>query len=330
MEGDRGNRGNLSLIGFSWTSICFSYSHNPDEMEVYQLRYFTAVARAGSMVAAAAECHATQPTLSAQVKALEGELGVRLLDRHAWGVRLTPAGERVLATAKSVFDEIELLRSDIDERRLEQKSNLRIGIQPFIASEVLAEPLRALVAEMPEQRVISRERPNDLLLDLLLNRQVDVCFMSSLGRWPAGLEVHELVTLNYAAYCREDHPLARNTAASLRDLLPFPLLIYNGPVNTVHRLQGLARKLSVELHLAFMSDQASTAFTMATEGAGVAVLPRVFESRCKRARMREIALTDAGLAATVCAVLRREAETPKGASRLIELSREKTGNVRGA
>jgi LysR family transcriptional regulator, hydrogen peroxide-inducible genes activator len=299
-------------------------------MEVYQLRYFVAVARAGSMVAAAAECHATQPTLSAQVGALEEELGAKLFDRHAWGTKLTPAGERVLATAIRIFEEIDLLRNDISERRLEQKSNLRIGIQPFIASEVLAEPLRKLVAEMPEQRVISRERPNDLLLDLLLNQQVDVCFMSSLNRWPKGLEVHRLVTLDYAAYCREDHPLARSEAASLRELLPFPLLIYNGPVNTVHRLQGLARKLSVELHLAFVSDQAPTAFTMATEGAGVAVLPRVFESRCKRTRMREIALTDAGLAATVCAVLRKDAEFSRGAKRLIELSREKTGHVHGS
>jgi DNA-binding transcriptional LysR family regulator len=294
-------------------------------MEVYQLRYFAAIARAGSMVAAAADCHATQPTLSAQVKALEAELGARLLIRHAWGTKLTPAGERVLATAVRVFEELDLLRSDISERRLEQKANLRIGIQPFIASEVLAEPLRKLVSEMPEQRVISRERPNELLLDLLLNEQVDVCLMSSLDRWPGGLEVHKLVTLNYAAYCREDHPLARNEKAFLRDLLPFPLLVYNGPVNTVLRLQYMARKLSVELHLAFVSDQALTAYTMAAEGAGVAVLPRVFEPRCKRTRMKEILLTDAGLAVTICAVLRKRTEIPEGVKRIIEYVRARTG-----
>lgn len=325
-QGDRGNRGKLSLIEFLSTPICFSYSRDLQKMEIFQLRYFAAIARAGSMVAAAAECNATQPTLSVQVKALEKELGTRLFERHAWGTQLTPAGERVLITSNRIFEEMDLLRNDIRERRLERTSNLRIGIQPFVASEVLAEPLRKLVTELPELRVISRERPNEMLVELLLNNHVDICLMSKPERWPPGLEVHELLTMKYAAYCREDHPLAGHKKPALRDLLPFPLLVYNGPADTVHRLQALARRQSVELHLTFISDQATTAFAMASEGAGVAVLPCVFGERCKRARMKEIVLEDAGLAATVCAVLRKKTDIPAGAERLVELSRERAAN----
>src|SRR6202162_6111778 len=72
-------------------------------MELRHLRYFVAVAEAGSLtVAAARKLHTSQPSLSRQIRDLEDEVGVQLLTRRARGIELTPAGRAFLDPARSV------------------------------------------------------------------------------------------------------------------------------------------------------------------------------------------------------------------------------------
>ena len=77
-------------------------------MELRHLRYFVAVAEAGSLtVAAARELHTSQPSLSRQIRDLEDEVGVQLLTRRARGIELTPAGRAFLEHARSVLSQVE-------------------------------------------------------------------------------------------------------------------------------------------------------------------------------------------------------------------------------
>src|SRR5258705_1057716 len=77
-------------------------------MELRHLRYFVAVAEAGSLtVAAEQRLHTTQPSLSRQIRDLEGEVGVQLLTRRARGIELTPAGRAFLDHARSVLSQAE-------------------------------------------------------------------------------------------------------------------------------------------------------------------------------------------------------------------------------
>jgi DNA-binding transcriptional LysR family regulator len=290
-------------------------------MEIYQLRYFEATARTGSIGAAAKTCQVQQPTLSVQIKALENELGTPLFKRHARGVKLTRAGERLLHTVRHLMDELDQLRRDFARRRYGTQRTLRIGIQPFLATELLARSLKTFIAAMPGWQVTLRERPNALLLELLLNREADVCLMTKAARWPAGLEARKLFEVPFAAYCRRNHPLAAKGRIALRDLLPFPLILWNDPTDTAGHLRPIARKLALELHVVFSSDMAATAFAMAAEGMGVAVLPDVFASRCGRA-MLPIPIVDRQLRTTVCAVWRRDRPVPVGLEELITLCRE--------
>ena len=290
-------------------------------MEVYQLRYFAAIARAGSMIAAAAECHVTQPTLSAQMKALEGELGVKLFKRHASGTSLTIPGERVLTFARHLFEEIEALREDISRGRLEVQATLRVGIQPFLVTEILSGPLQKLVAQSNNFRIRLRERHNELLLDLLQSEQVDVCLMSKPPIWPSGLVVQEIRDIRLGAYCRTDHPLANRTACSLKDLLHYSLIVFSGTSGIVNRLRTLSLMHKIDLHIALTSDYATTALTMASKGSGVALLPCVFKEHCGKMRMKEIPLNDAGFTTTICVVWRSESEPPAGVALLLKLIR---------
>src|SRR6202045_2148160 len=78
------------------------------EMELRHLRYFVAVAEAGSLtVAAVRKLHTSQPSLSRQIRDLEDEVGTQLLTRRARGIELTPAGRAFLEHARSVLSQVE-------------------------------------------------------------------------------------------------------------------------------------------------------------------------------------------------------------------------------
>lgn len=96
-------------------------------MELYQLRSFAAVAELGHLTRAAERVHVSQPALSAQIKALEEELGVRLFERNPGGMALTRAGERLLEQAEKVLASAEELKNAAKSLRGEIAGRLRIG-----------------------------------------------------------------------------------------------------------------------------------------------------------------------------------------------------------
>jgi DNA-binding transcriptional LysR family regulator len=96
-------------------------------MELCQLRTFTAVASEGQLTRAAERLHLSQPAVSAHIKVLEEELGLRLFERTPAGMVLTRAGRSILAHAERVLSAVESLRHDARALRGEVAGHLRIG-----------------------------------------------------------------------------------------------------------------------------------------------------------------------------------------------------------
>ena len=111
-------------------------------MELRHLRYFIAVAEELNFSRAAARLHVSQPPLSRQIRGLEAELKVKLLDRNTQGVRLTRAGHAVLARSRKLVCDAEALRAEAQTIDKESEEELRIGYAPsptaVIISGVLA------------------------------------------------------------------------------------------------------------------------------------------------------------------------------------------------
>lgn len=160
-----------------------AYAPRRCEMDLRQLRYFVAVADAGSFSVGAKRAFVTQPTLSAAVSALESELGVRLLERSVRGVVLTAEGTRVLSHARSVLRETELLRSA--SRQASSSKPIRIGMLPTLPEPLLMTALARLRKVVAERLVQIEEAPAVQLRQRLSSGRYDL-LVSTLGKVEPG------------------------------------------------------------------------------------------------------------------------------------------------
>ncbi len=125
--------------------------------DVEGLRALVAVAELGSFSAAAGRLRLSTNAVSHRVARLEQRLGVRLFERTTRVVRSTPEGERLLARARRVLEELELAERDVALGHLE--GAVRVGLPPDLAQPALLEGLQALLAASPGLRVELLGRP---------------------------------------------------------------------------------------------------------------------------------------------------------------------------
>lgn len=115
-----------------------------------QLKYFVEIARSGSITTAASTLHIAQPALSHHVAAMEEELGVTLLERHARGVKVTVEGQRLLERGAAILEQLDRLKDDVRTAGVEARGNVRLCVVGSVA-QVLAVPLFRLLAERAPQ-----------------------------------------------------------------------------------------------------------------------------------------------------------------------------------
>jgi LysR family hca operon transcriptional activator len=147
-------------------------------MELRHLRYFIAVAEAGSLTVAAEQTlHTSQPSLSRQIRDLEDEVGAQLLTRRARGIELTPAGRAFLEHARSVLAQVEA--GTEAARRVAHPAKPRFSMGFLTGHELkwMPEALRILRDELPNIDVMISSQYSPLLADGLSNGKIDAAFL---------------------------------------------------------------------------------------------------------------------------------------------------------
>lgn len=146
-------------------------------MDARKLRYFVTVAQLGSFSEAARRLHIAQPALSRHVKDIEESLGVALLVRDARGVKLTEAGEQLLAHALDVLHRLESLPRLVGTRSEAITGRVSVGL-PTSASAVLSAPfLRAALARYPSVRIHLIESLSGYLQEWIESGRLDIAIL---------------------------------------------------------------------------------------------------------------------------------------------------------
>lgn len=180
-------------------------------MNISDLKYLVAVAEHRHFGQAAEACNISQPTLSTQLKKLEAELGVALLERNNRSVAVTPAGERVLRHARTILSEAGAIRDIGTGECRPMTGTLTIGCIPTLAPYMLPWLLPALAADYPDLKPVFTEDLTGHLLQAVSEHRLDVAFMA-LPAGEADLEEEALFDENFLVACHPKHPFAEAEA----------------------------------------------------------------------------------------------------------------------
>lgn len=176
-------------------------------MELRQLRYFVAIAEELSFTRAAERLHVAQPALSVQIRKLEDELGVDLFDRSRRTIRLTPAGDVLLAETRRVLAALDQTLEVVRQVGAGDVGRLAVGFVPSAANEALPPLLRRYGAAHPGVRLSLHELAPDALVRGLHDGRLDVCFLYLPFDDPT-LETAVIAREAFVAALPAGHPLA--------------------------------------------------------------------------------------------------------------------------
>jgi DNA-binding transcriptional LysR family regulator len=246
-------------------------------MELRHLRYFVGVAEELHFARAAAHLGISQPPLSQQIRALEDELGVRLLDRSSRRVSLTPAGRLFLEEARIVLQRAERAMTVARRAARGEVGQLAIGFNaaaPFVPQ--IAEGIAEYRRRYPEVKLVLTEAAGPSQIEAIEDHVLDIGFVrgARMPSLPAGATATALLRERLFVAMPPDHPLAAKSGVRLRDLADQPMLIYSNERGRsfTHNLLGILRKAGVEPLVAQTVSEVSSLFGLAAAGVGLAVL----------------------------------------------------------
>lgn len=246
-------------------------------MELRQLEIFVHVVQAGSLTAAAALCHISQPAISQQLQALEEEMGEALLIRRPRGVVPTAAGRTVLEHATRLLDEQSRLQEAFAGRRTLQHGRVAFGIIPTIAPYLLPQWLGSFRERFPGVAIAIAEARTAELIPQLADGRIEFAVLSDVAesdrqRW--SLQLRELFREPLLLAAPADHPLAaRKVSPGPADLDPAELIHLKGGHCLSERTLRLCKIREPDPGL--QCDQLATALAMVAAGLGVTVVPKL-------------------------------------------------------
>ena len=241
-------------------------------MTLTELRYVVAVAETRHFGQAAERCHVSQPSLSASVKNLEEELGVRLFERGKRGVFLTEAGEQIVAQARRTLEEAERVKTVARQGRDPLKGVLRLGIIHTIAPYLLPDLVAALRRAAPGMPLDVEENTTANLDRMLKAGELDAVILALPYDGP-GIETVPLYEEVFRVVAPAKHALARRKSVAVEELDAGELLLL--PVGHCFRDQVLdaCLEFSRPPEAGRQGNSLETLRSMVASGLGVTVLP---------------------------------------------------------
>lgn len=195
-------------------------------MELRHLRYFVGVAETLNFRAAANTLHISAPALSAQIKDLEEELGVRLLDRNTQKVRLTNSGAVFLTEVRTILAQVKRAATHAREAQQGQRGRLTVGTIGRRLAHCMPRCLTTFQTRFPDIRVELAEMDYAEQLAALKTGSLDIGFMPARVALPLGPRFHQETVLSAPIFALlgRRHRLANARSVALSSLAEERLL----------------------------------------------------------------------------------------------------------
>lgn len=249
-------------------------------MTLTELKYIVAVARERHFGRGAEACHVSQPTLSVAIKKLEDELQVKLFERNANEITVTPLGEEIVRQAQSVLEQADNIREIAKRGKDPLAGNLRLGVIYTIGPYLLPDLVRQIIEKTPQMPLMLQENFTVKLLEELRTGEIDCAILAE--PFPdANLAIAPLYDEPFMAAVPRGHPLAARSSVTAEELKKETMLL----LGTGHCFRDHVLEVCPEfarfsssaegISKSFEGSSLETIKHMVAAGMGVTLVPRL-------------------------------------------------------
>lgn len=242
-------------------------------MELHQLRYFLAVAEEGNFTRAAEKCFVSQPSLSAQIIKLEGELGQKLFNRLGRKAELTKAGNFLAPRARTILMEVENAERQIQENEEDIRGIVRIGVTPSVTPYLIPPVIRMCRERYPNLEIYIQENLRRRLIDEVTQGQLEVAISSYTGDAPS-IDAEPILREDLVLAVSKNHRLAtQKTRVSIEDFKDEPIVLLGESATLGDKVFDFFDRMNVEPKVVALCSQLRSVKEMVNLEMGVAILP---------------------------------------------------------
>ncbi len=236
-----------------------------------QVRAFSVLARAGSFTQAARELHLTQSAISHSMKALEREVGCRLLDRLGKKVVLTQAGEQLLHHATKILQEMENAREALAHLGKWGHGRLRLGASTTACQYVIPPVLHEFKESFPDHAITIETGDTPALVGALLKHRIDLA-LSLEAENEAQLEFHPLFTDELLFIVGARHPWAHAGRVERDDISRHSFITYSKSSVTFRLVEDYFRREDLVLNTVIELGSMEATKELVKLGLGICIL----------------------------------------------------------
>jgi LysR family transcriptional regulator, low CO2-responsive transcriptional regulator len=236
-----------------------------------QLRAFSVVARTGSFTQAARELHMTQSGISHSMRALENDIGCRLLDRLGKKVALTQAGEQLLQHTNRILQEMHSARESIAHLGKWGQGRLRLGATTTACQYLIPPVLREFKESFPDHAITIEPGDTPELVSALLRHRIDVALSLEVEKEPQ-LEFHPLFKDELNFITAAVHPWAQQGRVQRSEIPRQNYILYGKHSVTFKLIQDYFRREHMVLNTVIEVGSMEATKELVKLGVGISIL----------------------------------------------------------
>jgi LysR family transcriptional regulator, transcription activator of glutamate synthase operon len=295
-------------------------------MELRQLRYLVALADEQHFTRAAAREHIAQPALSQQIRRLEQEVGLALVERTTRRVTVTEAGRALVARARRILAEVDAAAAEMQAFTGVRTGHVMVGAMHTMGPVDVSLALAVFHQRHPGVELTVREESSEELAEMLRDDVLDLAFLSVTERMEShGLGLRQLVSEELVVVLPGDHPLAGHEQVRMAELADEQFISYREGARLRELLVFAGRTAGFEPQVQLESNESERIRRLVARHMGVAILPRSDAER-PGAEVTVARLIEPSLTRDITLACREGRRLAPAASEFLELSKELFGS----